>query len=254
MNASAKARRWVRTLLERLPGGRALVAWVRRERFARRWGGRRSAREIFSHFYETNRWQDGESVSGPGSTLEYTRSIRAALPALFEQYGIRSILDAPCGDYNWFRHVPRPGIRYVGADIVGPMIQRNQERYGDATTSFIELDITRDPLPPADLWLCRDVLFHLSNADIFKALKNLERSDVRYVLTSTHPACRSNGDIATGSFRLLNLRLPPFSFDAPLIAIDDWIEGYPERQLCLWTREAIVASLRESSRRRAAVA
>jgi hypothetical protein len=100
------------------------------------------------------------------------------------------------------------------------------------------------------LWLCRDVLFHFSNADVFKTLENLACSQIRYVLTSSHPACRANRDIATGGFRQLNLRLPPFGFGPPLIEIDDWIEGYPERRLCLWTREAIVASLRERRGRR----
>ncbi|MEQ1438035.1 class I SAM-dependent methyltransferase [Fontimonas sp. SYSU GA230001] len=245
MNATATVKRWVRTVLGRVPGGPRLMEWVRRERFARRWGGRRSAREIFSHFYETNRWQDAESVSGPGSTLAYTRNIRAALPDVFARYGVRRILDAPCGDYNWFRHVPRPGVSYLGADIVPALVRANQARYGDATTAFAELDIIRDPLPAADLWLCRDALFHFSEADIFRTLENLARSEIQYVLTSNHPACDANRDIATGGFRQLNLRLPPFDFPPPLLQIDDWIEGYPQRQLCLWTREAILTSLRD---------
>lgn len=244
MNIKQRLKRGLKALLLRLPGGTALLQRLRTARFRRAWGGLRTPREIFGHFYETNRWRDAESVSGPGSTLAYTANLRAELPGLFARLGVRRVLDAPCGDYNWFRQVERPCIDYVGGDIVGAMVQANQARYGDAQTRFVELDITVDPLPSADLWLCRDVLFHLSEEDVFKALANFVSSDIKYLLTSTHPRCTQNRDIASGDFRLLNLRLAPYGFAAPLAAIDDWVEGYPERQISLWERDAVAGFLR----------
>ncbi|HMJ08127.1 MAG TPA: hypothetical protein VK468_03925, partial [Pyrinomonadaceae bacterium] len=99
--------------------------------------------EIFTEHYTKNVWINDQSVSGDGSTSEYTENLRRELPGLFEKFGIRSILDAPCGDYNWFRHVDRgTEISYIGGDIVGDLVRRNNESYGDANTSFVKLDIT----------------------------------------------------------------------------------------------------------------
>src|SRR5262249_48072014 len=46
-----------------------------------------------------------ESVCGPGSSLSQTDEIRRMLPLLISETGTRSFLDAPCGDFNWMRHV-----------------------------------------------------------------------------------------------------------------------------------------------------
>src|SRR3954471_18881233 len=84
-----------------------------------------SIEEIFTTYYRENVWINDESVSGDGSTLEYTKNLRQELPLLFETLQINSILDAPCGDFNWFREVSRGPISYVGGDIVPDLIQRN---------------------------------------------------------------------------------------------------------------------------------
>ena len=119
------------------------------------------------------------------------------------------------------------------------MILKNRELYEEENTRFIKIDITQDRLPKADLWLCRDCLFHFSNEDILKTIKNFLESDINYLLTSSHIECRKNRNIRTGSFRLLNLELPPFSFNKPLFTIDDWIEGHPPRQLLLWEKKML---------------
>ena len=102
------------------------------------------------------------------------------------------------------------------------------------------LDIRHDALPPTDLWICRDVLFHLSSADIYSTLSNFVDSGIEYVLFTTHPQCRRNRDIPTGAFRQLNLEIKPFNFPEPALRIDDWIEGMAVRQICLWRRDGII--------------
>ena len=208
----------------------------------------RDAGEIFSDIYNENVWENDESVSGDGSTLEYTANLREKLPELFRQFEIKSILDAPCGDYNWFRHVTRGGVDYVGGDIVSELIDRNNEKFQDEHTRFIKLDIINEQLPPSDLWFCRDVLFHFSYADICETLENFVRSEVKYLFTTTHTKCTANMDILTGQFRLLNLRLAPFDLPEPIFSIDDWIDGFPERQMCLWTRKTIENTLSKRMR------
>src|SRR4051812_27850000 len=64
---------------------------------------------VFSDIYRNNSWGDAESVSGRGSTLARTEVIRRSLPGLLESVGARSLLDAPCGDFNWMRHVELAG-------------------------------------------------------------------------------------------------------------------------------------------------
>jgi hypothetical protein len=81
------------------------------------------------------------------------------------------------------------------------------------------------------------VCFTFPTPIFFPSSKIFLDSDIRYLLTSTHPECDRNIDIPTGYFRLINLELPPFSFCKPILAIDDWVEGKPVRQLALWEQK-----------------
>ena len=227
-------------MLLRMPGGMNLLRRLRSYRFYKRVGGIKSSEDIFTHIYHKNRWGNGESLSGSGSTIQYTENIRKEIPQLINKLGVHRLLDAPCGDYNWFRLIPRnEGVFYIGGDIVKSLILRNQETFGNANTRFMELDITGDPLPGADLWMCRDALLHFSFRDIFRTVDNFLRSDIKYFLASSHTEWAQNTDIPTGSFRLLNLELPPFNFCKPTACIDDWIEGHPVRKLCLWEKQTL---------------
>lgn len=250
MRTAAKA--IVRGVLGAVPGGRFVHRLLSEHRQRRRLAQIGNARAIFDHHYATNEWRCEESASGQGSTIQYTENIRKEIPRLVHTLGVRSVLDAPCGDFNWFRLVAfDPEIDYVGGDIVEALVARNRSMWEKPNRRFICLDIVHDSLPGADLWLCRDCLFHLSNDDVMLAFANFLRSDIRYLLTSTHADCDRNQDISTGAFRLLNLELPPFSLGSPVERIDDWIDGYPVRHLALWRREDLAGNerLQESIRR-----
>jgi hypothetical protein len=228
-------RAWIR----QAPGGEA-AAWVYRL-FRYRL---KTRRQVFTTIYRENSWGSDESVSGTGSTLEYTKNLRARLPALFTSLRVHRLLDAPCGDYHWCQFVDRGAeVDYLGIDVVEALITTNQQRYGNVGTAFRCLDIVSDPLPSADLWLCRDLLCHLCDRDIGSLLANLERSDIRYLLTTSHAECTRNRDTHNGGFRALNLRLAPFFFPEPIFWIDDWIEGFPVRKLGLWEVSALTAAL-----------
>lgn len=238
----------VRNFMASLPFGKRFLNWfslIRLNRMARSYS---NSADFFSYIYEKNLWGSKESVSGYGSTLQYTENLRKELPGLFCELNIKKILDAPCGDYNWFRYVERdPSISYFGADIVEPLVQKNQQLYGNQNTAFNVLDIRTDQLPKVDLWVCRDVLFHFSNHDIFLAIKNFLDNDIPYLLTSSHTDCEQNIDIPTGSFRLLNLEKSPFNFCKPSRYIDDWIEGCTVRRLCLWGKSDLENCLAKNS-------
>lgn len=193
----------------------------------------------FRTIFLEKRWRCEESVSGHGSSLALTSVIRRRLPPLLRKLEVETILDAPCGDFNWMRHVALPeGVRYVGGDIVEEIVAGNEARHADARRSFRRIDIVQDPLPLADLWLCRHVLFHLSNADILSLLRNFARSEIRYILTDTI-FLRNGGDIRSGGFRTVNLTEPPFGLPRPLLRIPDFTPPHPPNHLCLWSREQV---------------
>ncbi len=183
--------------------------------------------QTFAPFYKENRWGDDESVSGPGSNLTRTAKLRRELPALLEEIGARTLLDAPCGDFNWIQHTQLGIDQYIGVDVVPALIARNEKLYGDDKTRFIVLDLTRDKLPHVDVILCRDCFIHFSYRHIAAAIRNFKRSGATYLLTNSYPLWRDNANIRTGDFRHLNLTLPPFNFPPPLKRIE---EKRPEEQ------------------------
>lgn len=191
----------------------------------------RNSRRIFGDIYRNKEWDTGETLSGPGSTLQYTSELRKALPALLKKWKIGHLLDAPCGDYHWMSNTLLEGINYTGADVVPALIANNQREYPDVR--FIVADICKDPLPVADAVLCRDCFIHLSNKQINDALANFKRCGIRYLITNTYPVL-NNEEIPTGYYRPVNMEKAPFHLPAPLELIPDFPTGEVERYLGVW--------------------
>lgn len=196
------------------PGGARIYRRLRTARQALGIGGPGMG-DIFSDIYRNNLWADAESVSGRGSTLARTEAIRLALPAVLDAVGAESLLDAPCGDFNWMRHVDLRGVEYTGADVVPDLIARNQREHGGRGRTFVVADVTKDRLPQVDVILCRDCLIHLSFRDIHAALANFKRSRSRFLLATTHVNVAENEDARTGGWRSVNLQLPPVNLPPP---------------------------------------
>ena len=171
--------------------------------------------EAFSRIYRANLWGSDESRSGLGSTLEATAEIRTYLPELLRKLEVRSLLDAPCGDFAWMRHVDLGVEQYIGGDVVPELVAQLQREYEAPGRRFVQLDITEDQLPATDAILCRQCLIHLSNRRARKALENFGRSGARWLLTTSYRNVRENVDIETGSFRRIDLRLSPFGLGIP---------------------------------------
>ena len=180
----------------------------------------RLTRRVFTRIYVKRRWISGGTLSGAGSTLPETEVIRTELPSLLRVLEVRSMLDIPCGDFNWMRELEF-SVTYIGADIVAPLIEKNQRFFTKPHRKFLVADVIRDNLPEVDLVLCRDCLVHLSNEDAIKAVRNIKRSGAKYLLVTTYPMRKENMDILTGEWRALNLELPPFHFPPPLRVINE---------------------------------
>jgi hypothetical protein len=197
----------------------------------------------FTTIYRENRWQSDESVSGTGSTERATRMLQTALPALLKKNYASTFLDAPCGDFNWMARLDLRGIDYIGGDIVPDLIDDLNKKFGRTDRTFEILDIVDDPLPAADIWLCRHVLFHLSQADIFKVLENFARSEIRYILIDNVDFITNGTDIRSGGFRLVNLRSAPFNLPKPIDRLPNSNPPDPPDYLNLWTREQVATAL-----------
>jgi mannosyltransferase OCH1-like enzyme len=199
---------------------------------------------VFEKIIESNRKVQDESLSGPGSCLAQTAEIRRLLPFLLADLNIRSLLDAPCGDFNWLKHVRLDLEEYIGGDIVPALVEQNQKQFADKQRRYLHLDITRDHLPQVDLILCRDCLVHFPLAEVTQALKNFKRSRSRYLLTTTFTGPRRNTEIATGEWRTLNLQLPPFNFPPPLRLVNEKcteVNGmYSDKGLGLWRLDSLL--------------
>src|SRR5262245_29984071 len=193
----------------------------------------------FERIFRTNLWGADDSRSGLGSELEATADLRAALPGLLARHQAQSLLDIPCGDFNWLSTLGLQ-LPYTGADIVRTIVDANERRFGGPGTGrrFLHLDLTSDPLPQADVVLCRDCLVHLSVGNIFRAFANIRRSGARYLLTTTFLDHDENADIDDGDWRILNLEKAPFNLPAPVdVLIEGCLEGegaYSDKALGLW--------------------
>ena len=202
-----------------------------------------SLQDRFTLIYSRNAWESKESVSGTGSSLGMTESIRVTLPSLFREFDVKSIFDAPCGDFNWMKLVDLQGVTYTGGDIVKPLIKSLEENFSSETISFVEIDITQSIFPESDLVLNRDCLFHFSYYDILLTLMNFIESESKYFLSTSYENMDNfkNSDIRSGGFRLIDLFASPFLFPKNFhYQIPEQGEGsLPPRKLYLWDREQV---------------
>lgn len=180
--------------------------------------------EVFREIFKDNKWSSSESSSGSGSELKNTVTLRNELPFLFKKYNISSILDIPCGDFNWMKEVNLSDINYIGADIVPNIIEQNKQKY---PYNFQVLDLTKDSLPKVDLVFVRDCLGHLSNKNVFKALNNIQLSGSKYLASTSFTKWDFNADIDNGGWRCINLMIPPFNLKPIYLINENCIEGYP---------------------------
>jgi len=200
----------------------------------------RSLAERFTAIYENRVWLNGRStgsLSGLGSEIEHTTSLRLEIPKILRDLNAQLLVDVGCGDFTWMKEVDLP-CSYIGLDIVPAVINANESLFGSEERSFCVLDATTDPLPRGDVFLCREVMFHLSFSDIWRLIENIRRSEARFLLATSDSTIPYNADILSGDFRLLNLGRKPFDFPTPERLITDACVA-PGRILGVWRTAAL---------------
>ncbi|MFP3943605.1 MAG: class I SAM-dependent methyltransferase [Alphaproteobacteria bacterium] len=173
-------------------------------------------RRAFDDIHRRHFLKSREDRERAGPHMPESGHIRLLLQALIEKYDVQTLLHIPCGDFHWLSRIDLNGCTYIGGDVLPEVVQANTERFAGPACSFRRIDILRDRLPRAEMLLCRDLLVHLSTAHIRRALANIKRCDIRFLLTTHYVRAGTYEDIATGGWRPVNFRLAPFHFPEPL--------------------------------------
>ena len=155
----------------------------------RTWRNRRlTAQEVFTRIYAERMWGSGlgDFYSGPGSNADAAAPYADFVSGFIADHDIRTVVDLGCGDFRVGLMIASSSVEYTGVDVVQPLIDDDNRRFGSDTIRFQCLDITTDTLPEGDLCLIREVFQHISNAQISAVLANAKK--YKYVLiTDMHP-------------------------------------------------------------------
>jgi SAM-dependent methyltransferase len=144
-----------------------------------------SVQETFQAIYRTKTWGDAGTpfCSGVGSRGLVSQNYCNLVVKFIQENGIRRVIDLGCGDFVvGKRIVDETDVEYIGVDVVPELIEYHNQTSQNSRIHFQCADITKDPLPDADLCLVRQVLQHLSNGEAGDALANCRR--FRRVLVS----------------------------------------------------------------------
>lgn len=186
---------------------------------------RKSASEVFDHIYATGAWAGGGErlSSGFGSRGEVVDFYVGQIAEFMAARNLTSIVDIGCGDFHVagaLIDAVGEGVDYTGIDVSNIVIANHTRLHARANVRFICGDATEMGLPDGDVCLIRQVLQHLSNAQIAKICRNCAK--YRYVIVTEHypPGGRTfvpNRDKVQGAdTRLLDhsavvLDRPPFN-------------------------------------------
>jgi len=156
------------------------VLLKRRQKIAQREQSRfaeKSVAETFNEIYEKNIWggKEGEFFSGNGSNEEYAAIYAETIRKFIAEKKISKVVDLGCGDFRVASQFVTNDVEYVGIDIVPAMIEHHNQMFGNEKVSFYCKNIIEDELPDGELCLIRQVLQHLSNAEIEKILQNVKK-------------------------------------------------------------------------------
>ena len=172
--------------------------------------------------YELRLWGDEktEFYSGSGShQLDIVKPYIAAVVSFLTSFKTPiSVCDLGCGDFNVGKELVVYTKKYVAIDIVAPLIVFNKEKFKESNLEFHCLDIAVADLPLGDCVIIRQVLQHLSNAEVQAIVNKLV--NFKYLILTEHlPKVDfiPNKDIISGQgIRLkkksgINLLVPPFN-------------------------------------------
>ena len=185
-------------------------------------------KDVFTKIYEEGTWGRSDDpgqryFSGSGSRDDavveaYVEAVARFLRSLGRK---PDAVDLGCGDFQVGSRLRPLCARYVACDIVEPLIAFNARNYQDLDVDFRTLDLTTDELPAGEVVFVRQVLQHLSNAEIARAVRKIPALYRYLVLTEhvPHDPFVHNRDKAAGPDNRLAihsgivLTSPPFDLE-----------------------------------------
>lgn len=179
-------------------------------------------KDAMQQIYKEKLWGNGSTkfYSGEGSHSpkivdSYLNAVTSFLTSFKNPI---TVVDLGCGDFNIGKQLVEYAKRYVAIDIVPELIAYNKEKFKANNLEFHCLDIATADLPYGDCALLRQVLQHLSNAEIQSIAPRL--SNFKYVILTEHLPKHNfvpNKDIISGQGTRIkkqsgvNLLAPPFN-------------------------------------------
>ena len=204
----------------------------------------------FTKIYKTNYWNGIESKSGTGSDLIATATLIPHLIDLINNLEVKTMIDAPCGDFHWMKEVvDHLNVEeYFGMDVVPEMVAGLVEKYTNLESTpkrtFSQIDVVHDILPKCGVIFSRDCLVHFSYETAKQIMRNFIASGSEYVLMTTFLSeDRPYGDILDGQWRAINFQLKPFNFPEPeRVIIEGCMEDHyrwTDKSLGLWKLDTL---------------
>ena len=188
-----------------------------------------NAQQIFSKIYSEGAWGNSGDrsqpfFSGSGSHDEaivsvYVEALGRFL-ATFERKP--DVVDLGCGDFFVGARVRSLCGAYVACDIVPDLIAFNRRKFAHLGVDFRILDLVSNELPAGQVVVIRQVLQHLSNAQIAQAIGKIRATYKYLVLTEDlpgNPDFTPNMDkqvgagVRTGAGSGVVLTHPPFQLE-----------------------------------------
>ena len=142
--------------------------------------------EIFATIYQKKLWGGRLSFgahSGHGSrnkvvVAPYISAVRKFLMNLDRP----SVVDLGCGDFHIGSQLVDCASDFIGCDVVDFIIEQNRRRF--PSVEFRIVNAIDNNLPEGEVVLVRQVLQHLSNAQVAKILPKLSR--YKYAVITEH--------------------------------------------------------------------
>jgi len=148
----------------------------------------------FDYIYKNNLWGKKSNIkyySGEGShKKEIICPYIDAIKSFLNNFDKPVIVDLGCGDFNVGSQLLHLSKKYYAIDIVKSLIDTNKLKFKKDNLIFSNLDISTDNLPSGDVCLVRQVLTHLSNAEIKSFIKNIRDKYKFLVVTENIPEGR----------------------------------------------------------------
>ena len=180
-------------------------------------------KDAMEQVYKMNLWGNNKSdfYSGAGSHHpEIVNPYIEVLTSFLSSFkSPLTVCDLGCGDFNVGKELVKFTKKYVAVDIVEELIAYNKEEFIEENLEFHCLDIAVEDLPSGDCALLRQVLQHLSNAEVQSIVSKL--TEFKYVILTEHIPegdFTPNKEIISGQgIRLkkhsgIHLLAPPFNF------------------------------------------